>query len=76
MLFWDTPGSTWLHIPSLVAITLVILGHLIGRWRNETELIFFPSPYSFKGAFVVTLVLFAIYMFAPTDVIPFIYFQF
>ena len=76
MLFWDTPGSTWLHIPSLVAITLVIMGHLIGRWRNETELIFFPSPYSFKGAFVVTLVLFAIYMFAPTDVIPFIYFQF
>lgn len=76
MLFLNPLGSTWLHTTSLVAIGLVIIGHLLGKQRNKPELIFFPSPYSFRGAFVVTLALFAIYLFAPTDVAPFIYFQF
>lgn len=76
MLFLKPTGTTWLHITSLVAIGLVITGHFLGKQLNKPQLIFFPSPYSFRGAFVVTLVLFAIYLFAPTDVAPFIYFQF
>lgn len=76
MLFLNPLGANWFDTPALIAIGLVILGHIAGRRRTEPDLILFPTPFGIKAAFAITLVVFAIYIFAPTDVAPFIYFQF
>jgi hypothetical protein len=75
MLFLNPVGSVWIESTVVVAAILVLVGHLIGYNRNKPELVFFPSP-STKAAFAITTVIFIIYLFAPTDVEPFIYFQF
>ena len=51
----------------------------VGIYRDRAgakELVFFDSPYSFKAAFAMSAVLLLIYLFAPTNTNPFIYFQF
>ena len=72
----DSSGAQWGYVFAYSAIAWCAIGHLIGTLRKESELIFFSSPFSFRAAFVVSTTLLVIYIFAPTNVSPFIYFQF
>lgn len=76
LLFLNPVGGYWWHTGTFGAILLVVAGHIAGATRRQPELVFFASPYSFRAAFAITLAVFGIYLFAPTDVVPFIYFQF
>ncbi len=76
MLFIDPNGATWYYSAVFVAIILNIIGHIGGSLRTDEELVFFQTPYSYRAAFSVITVLLIIYLFAPTEVSPFIYFQF
>jgi alginate O-acetyltransferase complex protein AlgI len=76
-LFFIEPfGASWYYRATFMAFALALLGHLVGIWRTSPELVFFETPYSYRVAFAVTSVLLIIYVFAPTNVSPFIYFQF
>ena len=44
--------------------------------RTAEDLIFFRSPFSVRVAFAMAAVLLIVYLFAPTNANPFIYFQF
>ena len=61
---------------AFTAIGWSILGHIGGSLRTADELVFFKTPYSYWAAFATVTVLLVIYVFAPTNVSPFIYFQF
>jgi alginate O-acetyltransferase complex protein AlgI len=79
MLFINPAGVQWYYHWFFVAALLMVAGHLIGIYRDRAgakELVFFDSPYSFKAAFAMSAVLLLIYIFAPTNTNPFIYFQF
>ncbi|MBX7250412.1 MAG: MBOAT family protein [Candidatus Promineofilum sp.] len=79
MLFINADGVQWYYQWFFVAALLMVVGHLIGIYRDRAgakELVFFDSPYSFKAAFAMSAVLLLIYLFAPTNTNPFIYFQF
>ena len=74
--FIDPAGAVWYYSAVFWAVGWTVLGHIVGLLRDEQELVFFPSPYSFRAAFAVMTLLIIIYVFAPTNVSPFIYFQF
>ena len=74
--FFNSGGATWYYSAVFWAVGWTILGHIVGVLRGEEELVFLPSPYSFRAAFAVMTILIIIYVFAPTGVSPFIYFQF
>jgi hypothetical protein len=76
MLFIESGGVSWYYHYFFVAALLMIIGHIGGSMRKEDELIFFKSPYSFQAAFATITMLLIIYLFAPTNTNPFIYFQF
>ena len=76
LFFFNPGGAVWYYSPTFWAIGWTILGHLGGSFRQTEELIFFKTPYSYQAAFVTVTVLLIIYIFAPTNVSPFIYFQF
>lgn len=76
MAFVNPAGATWYYYAAFAAIAWSILGHVVGSLRANDELIFFETPYSYRAAFVTLTVLLIIYVFAPTEVNPFIYFQF
>lgn len=76
MLFIDPAGADWYYHYFFVAAILMIIGHVAGIMRKKDELIFFETPYSFPAAFATVTTLLIIYLFAPTNTNPFIYFQF
>lgn len=76
LLFIDSFGAEWLYIYAFIAITICVIAHIIGHNRRNQELTFFATPNSFVAAFVTTFVLLIIYVFAPANTSPFIYFQF
>jgi alginate O-acetyltransferase complex protein AlgI len=76
MLFINSAGAEWYYHAAFWAIGISILGHLVGFFRTEEDLVLFKSPYSYRAAFVVVTTLWIIYIFAPTNLSPFIYFQF
>jgi alginate O-acetyltransferase complex protein AlgI len=76
LLFIDPTGATWYYHAAFTAIGWMILGHIVGSLRQAKELVFFKTPYSYLAAFVLMLTLLIMYVFAPTNVSPFIYFQF
>jgi alginate O-acetyltransferase complex protein AlgI len=76
LLFINPIGATWTYHAVFTAMGWVILGHIVGNLRQAQELVFFRTPYSYLAAFAVMLTLLIIYVFAPTNVSPFIYFQF
>lgn len=76
LVFIDASGATWYYTAVFVAIGWCILGHIVGSLRTADKLIFFNTPYSYRAAFAIMATLLIIYMFAPTNVSPFIYFQF
>jgi alginate O-acetyltransferase complex protein AlgI len=82
LLFINPVGAQWYYHAAFTAMGWVILGHIVGILRankrrpQAEELIFFKTPYSYVAAFFVVLTLLIIYVFAPTNVSPFIYFQF
>jgi hypothetical protein len=63
-------------VPVFVAFGWCVLGHIVETRRTPKELVFFESPNSFRAAFATVTCVLLIYLFAPTDVSPFIYFQF
>jgi len=76
-LFFVNPmGATWYYHAAFTAIGWTIIGHIAGSLRTADELVFFKTPYSYQAAFATITVLLIIYVFAPTHVSPFIYFQF
>lgn len=76
MLFIEPSGVSWYYHYFFVAAFLMIIGHVAGSMRREDDLIFFKTPYSFQAAFATVTTLLIIYLFAPTNTNPFIYFQF
>lgn len=76
LFFIEPGGASWYYHATFVAFGLALFGHLAGSRRTSAELVFFETPYSYRVAFAVTSVLLIIYVFAPTNVSPFIYFQF
>ena len=76
LFFISSQGVDWIYIYAVIAIIICIIGHIVGTLRDEDEHIYFSRPSSFVAAFTVCLVLTVIYVFAPTNVSPFIYFQF
>lgn len=76
MFLFTLEGASWYYFDFFVALFIVIIGHIVGMWRQADELVFFDSPFSFKAAFVTISLLLLIFLFAPTNVSPFIYFQF
>jgi len=79
MLFVNSGGTVWYYQWFFIAALLMVVGHLVGMFRDrqgETEMVFFNSPYTFRAAFAMSAVLLLIYVFAPTNTNPFIYFQF
>ncbi len=83
MLFVNSGGAVWYYQWFFIAAVLMIIGHVVGMFRDreekvqgDTEMVFFNSAYSFRAAFVMSAVLLLIYVFAPTNTNPFIYFQF
>ncbi len=76
MLFIDAAGAAWYYHSVFWAIGVTILGHIAGSLRAKEELVFFKTPFSYQAAFSVVAVLLIIYIFAPTNLSPFIYFQF
>ena len=75
-MFINAAGAAWYYHAALVAIGWSILGYVVGSLRTADELVFFRTPYSYRAAFVTVTTLLIIYVFAPTNVSPFIYFQF
>jgi hypothetical protein len=53
-----------------------IVGHIVGSLRHSDDLTFFETPYSYRAAFAMMIILLLIFFFAPTNLSPFIYFQF
>ncbi len=76
MLFINAAGAAWYYHAVFWAIGWIIIGHIVGNLRKKDELVYFETPYSFKAAFSTVTILLIIYIFAPTNVSPFIYFQF
>ncbi len=76
LLFIDAGGAIWYYHAAFTAIGWSILGHIAGSLRRTEELVFFKTPYSYQAAFAIITTLLIIYVFAPTNVSPFIYFQF
>lgn len=74
--FLNPQGAVWYFTPFLWALGYTILGHIGGIFREADDLVFFASPFRYRAAFVTITVLLIIYIFAPTNVSPFIYFQF
>ena len=76
--FLNPQGFTWYYTPFFWALGYSILGHIGGILRDKQadQLIVFETPFSYRAAFVTMTILFIIYIFAPTNVSPFIYFQF
>lgn len=76
-LFLLTPdGAAWHYTLAYVAVVWCIVGHIAGSWRAKEELVFFSTPDSYRAAFATITILLFIYLFAPTNISPFIYFQF
>ena len=76
LLFIDTGGATWIYIYLVIAILFCVVGHIVGTRRDADEHIYFHSPRSFAAAFAVVITCLTIFVFAPNNVSPFIYFQF
>ncbi len=76
LLFIDAGGAAWYYYAAFAAIGWNILGHIAGSLHTKDELVFFKTPYSYRAAFAIVTILLIIYIFAPTNVSPFIYFQF
>jgi alginate O-acetyltransferase complex protein AlgI len=76
LFYMNSTGASWFYQAVFLAIVWCIIGHLFGSLRQEDELIFFETPYSYQAAFAVSGMLLLIYVFAPTNTSPFIYFQF
>jgi alginate O-acetyltransferase complex protein AlgI len=76
LLFINAAGAAWYYRAAFAAIGWSILGHIVGSLRTADELVFFKTPYSYRAALAIVIVLLIIYIFAPTNVSPFIYFQF
>ena len=76
MLFINGQGATWYYTWFFIAAAAMVVGHLIGMRRTDEDLIFFRSPFSVRVAFATAAVLLIVYLFAPTNANPFIYFQF
>ncbi|MCB0166214.1 MAG: MBOAT family protein [Anaerolineae bacterium] len=76
LLFINPMGAAWYYHAAFAAFGWAIIGHIAGSLRTGDELVFFKTPYSYRVAFVTITVLLIIYVFAPTNVSPFIYFQF
>jgi alginate O-acetyltransferase complex protein AlgI len=89
LLFVGSAGASWYYTAALTAIGWTVVGHVVGslRAKEPSELtgsserhsqdpVFFASPFSYAAAFAIILALLIIYVFAPTNVSPFIYFQF
>lgn len=76
-LFFFTPdGAVWYYTGAFVAVAITLVAHIVGARREAEELVFFDTPYSFQAAFVTVSMLLIIFIFAPTNNSPFIYFQF
>jgi alginate O-acetyltransferase complex protein AlgI len=89
LLFIGSAGASWYYTAALTAIGWTVFGHVVGslrakaeseparpRERHSPSAAFFESPLSYAAAFAVIFALLIIYVFAPTNVSPFIYFQF
>lgn len=76
LLFIDSFGAEWPYVYAFIAIGLCLVAHIVGTLRRSEELVFFTTPNSFVAAFITMLTLIVIYVFAPTNASPFIYFQF
>lgn len=76
LLFIDSFGAEWPYVYAFIAIGVCLVAHAVGSFRRPKELVFFQTPNSFLAASVTMLTLIIIYVFAPTNASPFIYFQF
>lgn len=76
LLFIDSFGAEWPYVYAFIAIGLCLVAHIVGTFHRREELVFFTTPNSFVAAFITMLTLIVIYVFAPTNASPFIYFQF
>ena len=76
LFFIDSGGTTWIYIYVLIAMMFCVIGHIVGTKRGADEHIYFHSPHSFVAAFAVVFTCLIIFVFAPNNVSPFIYFQF
>lgn len=69
-------GVDWLYLPVFVAMFFAVLGHAWGNFTNIKTLAIFETPNSYRAAFGISLLLVLIFMMAPLNFSPFIYFQF
>lgn len=76
LFFVDTGGATWIYVYLIIAVLFCVVGHIIGAYRDAEEHIYFRSPHSMIAAFAVVFTCLMIFVFAPNNVSPFIYFQF
>ena len=76
LLFIDAGGTTWIYTYVIIAILFCVIGHIVGARRNADEHVYFRSPRSLSAAFAVVITCLTIFVFAPNNVSPFIYFQF
>jgi alginate O-acetyltransferase complex protein AlgI len=74
LLLVDPQGITWLFVPALLAVpVLVVGGFLARRWEWRFPLV---APWSPLLPAVLVLGALLVFLFAALDSSPFIYFQF
>lgn len=74
LFFISNSGIQWLYTPALIFVPLIVLGGLFMAWRQYTiPILTIDKPYAIP---LLAAEFFWVYLFFPTNVNPFIYFQF
>ncbi|MEW9698219.1 MBOAT family protein [Paenibacillus sp. SI8] len=71
--FGEYKGIHWLPVSLMVLLPIVIAAHLYGKQKEG----YFQAPlHTFRGLFILFVILLALVFFSLTNSSPFIYFQF